>query len=115
MRRAALAAFALALAAGSAGCSSPCQELGDRICGCTPEGQRRTNCKNDVKNRVKAANPSADAESQCTAALDTCPDPANNANACDLYNTCQGKVDCGLALPPPEGCAATTGGLQSVP
>jgi hypothetical protein len=104
MRRPALAFLALALAVAAAGCSSPCQELGDRICNCLPEGTGRTNCQTGVKNRLKAAKPSSAQEDFCNATLDTCPDPGSTSNACDLLNTCQGKVNCGLALPPPEGC-----------
>jgi hypothetical protein len=104
MRRPALAFLALALAATAAGCSSPCRELGDRICNCTPEGQLRTACQNDVKNRVNAAKPSGQQEDFCSGTLDTCPDPGSVPNACDLLNTCQGKVNCGLAIEPPEGC-----------
>jgi hypothetical protein len=91
---------ALALAA----CTNPCEELGDRICNCQPEGTFRTSCKTDVKNRVKAAGTTDAREDACSALLGTCPDPGEVAGACDLLNTCQGKVSCGLALPPPEGC-----------
>jgi hypothetical protein len=104
MRRPALALLALALASSAAGCSSPCQDLGERICNCLAEGQVRTNCKTEVKNRVKVANPSAQEEDVCSAALDTCPDPGSEPHACELLNTCQGKVACGLAIEPPEGC-----------
>jgi len=100
---------AVALAIFQAGCSNPCRDLGDRICDCQPEGQVRTACKNDVKNRINVANPTSSQEDVCTAKLDTCPDPNGNVNACDLLNTCQGKVDCGLALPPPEGCVPASG------
>jgi hypothetical protein len=95
----------LALALGAAGCSSPCQDLGDRICQCEGEGQVRNNCKTNVKARVKAAAPDG-----------SCPDPNGDVNACAyMLNTCPGKVACGLALPTPgggDGCT-TLGGLSS--
>lgn len=95
-------ALGLALAAGAAGCSQPCQDLGDRICQCEPEGQTRTTCKTNVKARVKASSPTADENSVCSAILGTCPDPNGDVNQCAwMLNTCAGRVACGLALPQP--------------
>ena len=99
-----LLALGLVLALGAAGCSSPCQDLGDRICQCEAEGQIRNNCKTNVKARVKAAAPNASEEDACTAILATCPDPNGDVNACAyMLNTCPGRVACGLALPAPGG------------
>jgi hypothetical protein len=98
-------ALGLALATGAAGCSSPCQDLGDRVCQCEPEGQVRNNCKTNVKARVRAAAPTAGEVDYCSSILGSCPDPGGNVNACAyMLNTCAGKVACGLALPPPNGC-----------
>jgi hypothetical protein len=97
-------AFGLTLALGAAGCSSPCQDLGDRICNCEAEGQIRNNCKTNVKSRVKAASTSQSEQDYCEAKLGTCPDPAGNIDTCSfILNTCQGKVACGLAIPEPGG------------
>jgi len=110
-------ALGLALALGAAGCSSPCQELGDRICQCAAQGQIRNNCKNNVKARVNAASPSSAEDDYCSSLLDTCPDPNGNEQTCAyMFNTCPGKVACGLALPGPgggDGC--TTVGTSSPP
>ena len=65
-----LAALGLALAFGSVGCSTPCQDLGDRICQCEPEGQIRNNCKTNVKARVRAAAPTS---GETTTAARSCP------------------------------------------
>jgi hypothetical protein len=109
-------ALGLALALGAAGCSSPCQDLGDRICQCESEGQVRNNCKSNVKARVKATAPSSSETDYCSSLLDTCPDPNGNVQACAyMLNTCPGKVACGLALPAPgggDGCS-TIGALSA--
>jgi len=102
-----LALVGLALAAS--GCTSPCQQLGDNICDCQPVGSARTACQADVKNRLNAANPSGNQEDYCSSRLGTCPDPGTSWNAtsppaeCALLTTCQGMVNCGLALPSPNG------------
>ncbi len=116
-----LLALGLALALGAAGCSSPCQDLGDRICQCEAEGQIRNNCKTNVKARVKAAAPSSSEEDACSALLDTCPDPNGDVNACAyMLNTCPGRVACGLAIPAPgggDGCTTieSTSPLEGAP
>jgi len=98
-------AVGLAVAIGAAGCSAPCQDLGDRICQCEPEGQVRNNCKTNVKARVRAAAPTGNETSYCSSILGSCPDPGGDLNTCAyMLNTCEGKVACGLALPLPEGC-----------
>jgi hypothetical protein len=118
MRRSPLAlALGLALSLGAAGCSTPCQDLGERICQCEPEGQVRNNCKTNVKARVRAAAPSSSEEDYCNSILGTCPDPNGNVETCAwMLNTCPGKVACGLALPAPgggDGCS--TIGIMSEP
>jgi len=100
-----LLALGLALAIGIAGCSSPCQDLGDRVCQCEAAGQVRNNCQTNVKARVRAAAPTSGEASYCSSILATCPDPGGDVNACAwMLNTCAGKVACGLALPLPDGC-----------
>ena len=100
--------FGLALALGAVGCTTPCQELGDRICNCLGEGQIRNNCKTNVKARIKASNATTAEQDSCDALLATCPDPNGNVNTCAyINNTCPGRVGCGLALPAPDspdGC-----------
>ena len=102
----AVAGVVLAASLAAAGCTNPCQELGDRICNCLPVGSARNSCQNDVKNRVNAARPSSAQTSYCSGLLDTCPDPGTTWTAsapppaCAMLDTCQGKVNCGLAFPP---------------
>ncbi len=97
-------ALGLAAALGAAGCSSVCQDLGDRICQCEAEGQVRNNCKTNVKARVRASAPDANEQAYCEALLGSCPDPGGDRTQCAwMLNTCPGKVACGLALPEPGG------------
>jgi len=113
----ALAGAALAMSLAAAGCSSPCQDLGDRVCNCQPAGATQTACRTDVKNRINAAHPSGDEQSYCSNLLKTCPEPPSNWTAsspppqCALLDTCQGKVNCGLALPQPEPDGGASGGI----
>lgn len=101
-------ALGLALALAATGCSSPCQDLGDRICNCFAEGQVRNNCKTNVQARLKAANASGSEQDFCDGLLGTCPDPKGDVNTCAyINNTCPGRIGCGLALPAPDttdGC-----------
>jgi hypothetical protein len=113
---------ALALLLGATGCTTPCRELGDRICGCVPDGQTRTACQNDVKVRVADSAPTSDQQAYCSDLLGTCPDPGNDAEACFYMETCPGKVACGLAVPEPDappgsgGCnPLPAGALQAEP
>jgi hypothetical protein len=96
MRR--LAALLLALAL--AGCSSPCQELGDRLCRCVGVGTTRDNCERQVKERLKDLDPSSDVQDLCDAKLGTCGAP-EGADFCDWTLTACGKASCGLSVEDP--------------
>ena len=98
MRRTALA-ITLALAAALTACSSPCQDLGTRICKCLPEGINRENCERAVERQVEDGNPRPDGDDQdfCEAKLRTCPDPDDDPAVCDRLETEEGKQACGLA------------------
>ncbi|HVP68611.1 MAG TPA: hypothetical protein VMT17_15265 [Anaeromyxobacteraceae bacterium] len=108
-RTALVAGAALAACLAASGCTTPCQELGDRICNCLPVGSSRNTCQTDVKNRVNTAHPTSDENSYCSALLNTCPDPGTNWDpsspppACALLQTCQGMINCGLAYPAVTG------------
>lgn len=92
------------LALGAAGCSSPCRDLGDRICDCSPSGTTRTSCKTNVKARVSASAPTSEEQDLCSALLSSCPKPQDSLDTCAwMLNTCAGRVACGLALPTPDG------------
>ncbi|HTP50595.1 MAG TPA: hypothetical protein VMK42_07855 [Anaeromyxobacteraceae bacterium] len=114
----ALAGAGLVVSLAASGCTNSCQELGDRICNCQPVGAPQTACQTDVRNRISAANPNSGQLSYCSNLLKTCPEPPANWNAssppveCALLETCQGKVNCGLALPQPGsldgGCVDLT-------
>jgi hypothetical protein len=109
MRRAGLALVVL-LGLTAAGCSTPCQELGDRLCTCSGGGTNADTCKQQIGNLLKDAGANSATESFCSAKLDTCHAPSEPAGVefCDWLKTETGKVACGLANPPvaasaPEG------------
>ena len=104
--RAVIAVAALALAQG---CDTSCQELANRICGCLLEGPTRDGCERQVEAQLeREPKPDGNTQAFCESKLATCP-PAGDSGMCDRLNTCQGKVDCGLAydcppdppIPPP--------------
>jgi hypothetical protein len=98
MRR--LPSLPLALAAGLAvaGCStSPCQELGQKLCSCT--GLTSDTCKTQVETQLKSANPNQDTLDQCQRLLDRCNQPAG-ADFCEWLKTPSAQIKCGLAPDP---------------
>ena len=104
--RALIAVAALALAQG---CSTPCEDLANRICGCLLAGPTRTACENQVKGQLKRdPKPNSNDEAYCEAKLATCPAPGDDPGMCDRLNTCQGKVDCGLAYADPADPTGAT-------
>jgi hypothetical protein len=101
MRRLGLTMLAL-LALPLAGCGSPCQDLGDRLCACSGGGTSSDTCKQQIANLLKDVGVGADDEAFCTAKLATCqvpPEPAN-VEFCEWLQTETGRVSCGLANPP---------------
>ncbi len=94
------AAHAALVALAALGCGTACEDLASRICGCQPAGTARDACNNEVKNLLGGASPTPDDESHCRTLLATCKDPSADTGMCDRLNTCQGKVDCGLAYGP---------------
>ncbi len=102
-----LAIPALLLAAAAVACSSPCQDLANRICDCTPAGSLRDNCKNSVKNQINngVQKPTDADQTFCESKLATCPDSGGDINsaACHALLSPAGKVACGLAYPPATG------------
>jgi hypothetical protein len=96
MRRSpALALVAAAVLA--AGCStSPCQELGEKLCSCT--GQSKDTCKTQVEEQLKKLDPSKDQLHECDQLLGTCHEPSG-ANFCEWLKTTDAKQACGVAPP----------------
>ena len=97
MRPTVLLAAALA-ALAAAGCSSPCQDLGDRMCSCVPAGTARDNCKQQIKNQLDAVNPGKATEDVCDCLLGTCNAP-DGVYFCEWIVTDPGMQACGLAYP----------------
>lgn len=88
MRRLALAALLATLAACG---TSPCQELGQRICACQP-GLDSTSCKSQIEQSLKSTNPG---EATCDKLLASCTAPAG-IDLCEWMLTAAGKTACGL-------------------
>jgi hypothetical protein len=96
-RTTALSALA-ALALASAGCATPCEDLGKRICACQSQTTAtRDACDRAVRAALLSANPTACDFDKCDLFLRTCPDPSADGTACDQQKTDAGKMACGLA------------------
>ncbi len=81
----------LALACGT----SPCQELGERICGCTNIGKAA--CRTQVQDQLKTQDPG---DAVCETYLPTCTNEAAKAQGaeyCEWILTAAGKEACGIA------------------
>lgn len=91
-----------AVVALAAGCSNPCQDLGDRICQCNPTGVSEDTCKQQVDNVISDVDPTESQDELCSDYLDSCDAPSG-VSFCEWLTTEAGKVACGLAYaPPPE-------------
>jgi hypothetical protein len=94
-------ALALLAAAGllAAGCStSPCQRLGEKLCGCT--GLTSASCTTQVENQLRSASPNQPELDECQKLLDRCNQPTG-ADFCEWLKTEPGQLACGL-VPDPE-------------
>jgi hypothetical protein len=99
-----LAALSLALAA----CSTPCKELGAKLCDCVGGGTARDNCLKAIDNQLKDASPTTSDENYCSSRLSSCSAPGS-VIFCEWVNTRCGKASCGLSneLPADPGvCSA---------
>jgi len=89
----------LALALAAAGCATPCEELGRRVCACQSTGTARDACYRAVRSAVQSAKTTEAQQDQCDALLSTCRNPDHDPTACDWMTTAEGKQACGLAYP----------------
>lgn len=105
MRRLLLVPLALIVAL-SAGCSGPCQDLGDRLCRCVGVGTTRDACERSVKEQLQELDPSKSVEDLCDARLKTCNAP-DGAEFCEWINTACGKASCGLSSDEPANACTT--------
>jgi hypothetical protein len=95
-------ALALAAALLATGCSNACQDLGERLCSCTPAGTTKNSCVQGVKTEVDRLNPGKDVQAVCSKKLETCyarTDPATGQSIdfCDWIDGRCGKAACGLS------------------
>jgi hypothetical protein len=86
--------FAAAVALFAAGCSNPCQDLGDKLCACSPTGTTTETCKRQVSNMAKS--PTSGQQSACEEFYDNCNAPSG-VDFCEWLATETGKEKCGLA------------------
>lgn len=96
---------ALVVAVALAGCSSPCKDLGDRLCRCTPAGTSRDTCERQVDEQLDRIDPTEDEQDHCEAVLASCNEP-DGARFCEWLDTSCGKSRCGLSEEPPETACA---------
>jgi hypothetical protein len=89
-----LAAFACAVLAS--GCSTPCEELGNRLCDCTPVGSTKAACERAVQSDIQRLNPGSDADAICSEKLRTCNEPPD-VTFCDWLDGRCGKSACGMS------------------
>ncbi len=93
--------LALLAAAALAGCTSPCEELGNRLCDCRDESVSKRSCEKTVRDNLRDLDPTKEQEELCDEKLKTCDAP-NDVAFCTWVQGEEGKIACGLALPPPE-------------
>jgi hypothetical protein len=91
-----LVVAALASAALAAGCSSPCQELGDRLCNCRLSGVTKASCTDAVKADIQRLHPGSSADHVCSKVLDSCH-TAKDIDFCDWIEGRCGKAACGMS------------------
>jgi hypothetical protein len=91
-------ALALLLAAGLGACSTPCQELGHKLCECRGTGTTRRTCENTVDDELKKDEPTQAEQDTCEAALKTCKAPSG-ISFCVWLEGEDAKLKCGIALP----------------
>ena len=92
-----LAALAATTLTG-AGCGSACQDLGDRICSCQPQGSLRDSCKASIRNELGNVVKPTDADQKvCEQLLGKCPDFEAHPEQCRALDTVEGKQNCGMA------------------
>ena len=89
----------LALAA----CKSPCLELSQRVCECRETRVERDACRRNAETNEGRLEPDQAAQDTCEALLDSCPavEDENRAERCEVLETTEGKLACGLTATPP--------------
>jgi hypothetical protein len=98
MRRALALALAACAAVLAAGCStSPCQDLGEKLCACT--GLSSDSCKTQVEEQLKKIDPSQAQLDRCDQLLASCKEP-DGAVFCEWLLTVDAKIACGVAPAP---------------
>jgi len=89
MKRALLLAAALLCPTVLMACSTPCEELAEKICACEGSTSARDACERRASQQSDANQPSQAEQDRCERLLDTCD--------CNTLDTAAGKRACGLA------------------
>lgn len=90
------------------GCSTPCEDLAERICNCQlPGGSARDACISGAGSQIDSATqrPSDADQNHCTELLKTCHAGSYDVAAgrsCSFLQTVEGQVACGIADPQVE-------------
>jgi len=103
----------------AAGCGNSCQDLGERLCECTPLGTTHASCVDAVKAEIGNLNPNKDEQAVCEEKLKTCYTRTDRVTHkeiefCSWIAGRCGKAACGLSeeiysnlsgfhAPPPDG------------
>lgn len=112
MRLIALALVATALLA--AGCGNSCQDLGERLCECTPLGTTHASCVDSVKTEISNLNPDKSVQAVCAEKLGSCYTRTDlvthkEIDFCSWIAGRCGKAACGLS----EEDYATLSGMNT--
>lgn len=83
------AAIALVASLGSFACSTPCEELAEKICACEPNRSAIEACKRRAQDRQSTHDPGTKGQARCEKYIDTCD--------CHAIGTAPGDRACGLA------------------
>lgn len=88
-RTSVLACALLAAACILGGCSTPCEELAEKICACEGTLSARNACERRARQQQDSNPPSDATQDRCEKLLVTCD--------CNVLDTAAGKRACGLA------------------
>ncbi|ATB35975.1 hypothetical protein CYFUS_001389 [Cystobacter fuscus] len=96
MRRSAVLCLGFSALLALAGCKNPCRQLSELYCDCLDEYQR-ADCVLEVANRERNVEPTDADLMACEQRLETCTIQADNRASCDILQTDEGKLACGLS------------------
>jgi len=90
--------LSLLLAAALGACTTPCEDLGHKLCECRGSGTSRRTCENTVDDELKKEDTTQAEEDLCEAKLAACKAP-EGVSFCVWLEGTDAKIACGIALP----------------